>query len=79
LYGEEAPKLQRNERLEILRYAKTRLPIFLTQFVGLLRNIKSDFSTVKPAERNDIAAHVAPEIEILLEFLTTLMREARSR
>lgn len=74
LYGEEAPVLNRNERLEILRYAKTRLPIFLTQFVALLRNVKNDFSTVKPADRNDIAAHVAPEIETLLESLSNLMR-----
>jgi len=77
LYGEEAPKLLRNERLEILRYAKTRLPIFLTQFVALLRSIKNDFSTVRPSERNDIAAHVAPEIETLLGALSNLMREAR--
>lgn len=77
LYGEEAPKLLRNERLEILRYAKTRLPIFLTQFVALLRSIKNDFSTVRPSDRNDIAAHVAPEIETLLGALSNLMREAR--
>lgn len=77
LYGEEAPNLLRNERLEILRYAKTRLPIFLTQFVALLRSIKNDFSTVRPSDRNDIAAHVAPEIETLLGTLSNLMREAR--
>ncbi len=76
-YGEEAHRLQRNERLEILRYAKTRLPILLTQFVALLRNVKSDFSTLKPAERNDIAAQVVPEIEILLDFLANMMKEAR--
>src|SRR5581483_5801039 len=59
LYGEEAQSLSRNERLEILRYTKTRLPIFLNQFVAMLRNIKSDFSTVKPPERNIIAGHIA--------------------
>jgi len=77
LYGEEAPTLKRNERLEILGYAKSRLPILLTQFVLMLRTIKSDFSTVKPSERNDIAAHSVPEIEILLQLLATLMKEAR--
>jgi len=76
LYGEEAPVLNRNERLEILRYAKSRLPIFLTQFVSLLRNVKSDFTSVRPSERNDIAAHVAPEIESLLETLSHIMKEA---
>ncbi|CAG7666507.1 unnamed protein product [Allacma fusca] len=77
LYGEESSKLTREERLEILRYAKARLPIFLTQFIALLRCIKNDFSTVKPSDRNDIAAHVVPEIEILLNSLCNLMREAR--
>ena len=77
LYGEEALKLSRDERLEILRYAKARLPIFLTQFVALLRCIKNDFSTVKPSDRNDIAAHVVPEIETLLEALCLLMRGAK--
>lgn len=77
LYGEEAPSLRRNERLEILRYAKSRLPILLTQFVLMLRTIKNDFSSVKPGERNDIATHIAPETEVLLQLLANLMKEAR--
>jgi hypothetical protein len=77
LYGQEASNLGRNERLEILRYAKSRLPIFLTQFVSMLRNVKNDFSTVRPSEKNDIAGQSAPEIERLLETLSNLMKEAR--
>lgn len=77
VYGEESPSLERNESVEILRYAKTRLPIFLNQFVALLRNIKNDFSTVKTADRNDIANHVAPQIETLLEALSNLTREGK--
>jgi hypothetical protein len=77
VYGEESISLERNESVEILRYAKTRLPIFLNQFVALLRNIKNDFSTVKTADRNDIAAHVAPQIETLMESLSKLTKEGR--
>jgi hypothetical protein len=77
LYGEEAPLLSRDERLEILRFAKTRLPLFLTQFVTMLKNIKADFSVVKQTDRNDIAAHVAPELESLVNGMCDLMREAK--
>jgi len=77
LYGEEAPGLNREERLEILKFAKTRLPLFLTQFVAMLKNIKTDFLGIKHTDRNDIAAHVAPELESLVNGMCNLMREAK--
>lgn len=57
-------ELSSDERIEIIRYAKSRLPMFLKQLHQLLKTIKSTFSGMTSVQRFDIATYVVPEVPL---------------
>lgn len=63
-------ELKPDERLEIIKYAKSRLPLFLKQLHQLMKAIKSTFSGMTSMQRFDIATYVVPEVCALLFFVS---------
>ncbi|KAJ8937023.1 hypothetical protein NQ314_012105 [Rhamnusium bicolor] len=66
-------ELSRNERHEIIRYAKSRLPILLTQLTKFLQALKNTFSSMSPSQRIEIANFLVPEIEVILDTVSMLI------
>lgn len=52
-----------DERLEIIRYAKSRLPMFLKQLHQLMKTVKATFNGMTSMQRLDIATFVVPEVK----------------
>ncbi|KAF2897714.1 hypothetical protein ILUMI_08461 [Ignelater luminosus] len=75
LFTKRKNELSREERHEIIRYAKSRLPIFMTQLHKFLQAVKSTFSSMTALQRNEVATYLVPEIEVILDTVSTLIVE----
>ncbi|KYB25250.1 uncharacterized protein LOC100141518 [Tribolium castaneum] len=73
LFTKRKNELSREERHEIIRYAKSRLPIFLMQLQRFLQALKNTFSSMSAAQRLEVATFLVPEIEIILDTVSTLI------
>lgn len=78
IFVKDASNLSRFQRHEIIKYARTRLPIFMSQLHQLLQNIYGVISNLTVDEKTDLAVYLVPEIEISLEVLTDLVMEIKS-
>lgn len=67
-----------DERSEIIRYAKSRLPMFLKQLHQLLKVIKSTFSGMTSVQRFDIATYIVPEIELVLDVVSAIALDIKT-
>ncbi|KAK4876099.1 hypothetical protein RN001_012521 [Aquatica leii] len=75
LFTKRKNELSREERHEIIRYAKSRLPIFMTQLHKFLHAVKNTFSSMTALQRNEVATYLVPEIEVILDTVSTLIVE----
>ncbi|XP_034251805.1 uncharacterized protein LOC117651669 isoform X2 [Thrips palmi] len=71
-------ELSSAERTEIIRYAKSRLPVFLKQLHQLLKAVKSTFSGMTSMQRFDIATYIVPEIELVLDVVSTIALDIKT-
>nr|CAD7264660.1 unnamed protein product [Timema shepardi] len=78
LYCKHKPELSRKERHEIVHYAKSRLPIFMSQLHRFLQAVKVTFSAMSPSQRQDMAAYLVLEIEGILDMLAAVILEVKS-
>ncbi|KAJ8037564.1 ARM REPEAT PROTEIN INTERACTING WITH ABF2 [Holothuria leucospilota] len=82
LFSRRKHDLSRQERHEIIKYAKSRIPIFLQQlktfleaFYEKLRDIFTD--KVTSEHRHEVAAYLVPEIKACVDLITRLMEDSR--
>ncbi|CAG9817046.1 unnamed protein product [Phaedon cochleariae] len=73
LFTKRKGELTRHERHEIIRYAKSRLPVFIMQLTKFLQALKSTFSSMSSAQRMEIASFLVPEIEVILDTISMLI------
>ncbi|XP_013783752.1 uncharacterized protein LOC106467912 [Limulus polyphemus] len=78
LFSRRNHELSREERHEIIKYCKSRLPVFMNQLHKLLEVIKQSFSNLSGGERLDMAHYLVPEIEEILDSLFQLIIEGRT-
>lgn len=57
--------LSKNDRNDIITYAKTQLPAFLTQLTDLVIILKDIFTTISPAQTKAIASFLASEVPFI--------------
>lgn len=65
LFTKRKNELLREERHEIIRYAKSRLPIFLMQLHRFLQALKNTFSAMCASERHEVATYLVPEVRYI--------------
>lgn len=78
LYTKRKDELSREEGHEIIRYAKSRIPIFMNQLERFLQGVKSTFSNLLPSQRQEVACYLVPEIETILDTMSTLLVNLKS-
>ncbi|KAK7869304.1 hypothetical protein R5R35_012870 [Gryllus longicercus] len=78
VFTKRKSELSREERHEIIRYAKSRLPVFMNQLHRFLQGIKSTFSSMSPSQRQEVATYLVPEIETILDTVSALVVEVKS-
>lgn len=69
LFTKRKGELNQNERHEIIRYAKTRLPIFMSQLHRFLQAVKTTFGSMSAAQRQEVATYLIPEVRLLMMHL----------
>ncbi|XP_065345605.1 uncharacterized protein LOC135943121 isoform X1 [Cloeon dipterum] len=78
LFNKEKAELSKDEQHEIITYAKSYLPIFLSQLSQMLQGLKAIFNSMSSSQRNELATYLVPEIENNFEFIFTLAEESKS-
>ena len=58
--------LNRFQRNEIIKFIKTRIPIFISQTHQLLQNILVILKSLQPDEKNDLINYLVPEVSSIL-------------
>ncbi|XP_077980159.1 uncharacterized protein LOC144435438 [Glandiceps talaboti] len=79
LFSRRKGELSREERHEIIKYARTRLPVFLSQLSRFLEVCRKQFSqNLTPSQRQEIAIYLIPEIETSLDMSSKIVIDART-
>ncbi|CAH0555390.1 unnamed protein product [Brassicogethes aeneus] len=75
LFQKTKGKLPKSERVDIIKYAKARLPHFFVQLTKLVDVLKTTFLSMTPAQQADIAIYLAPQIGLILDKLSELISQ----
>jgi hypothetical protein len=65
LFTKRKSELSKEESHEIVRYAKSRLPVFLNQLCRTLHGLKAIFNSMSTSQRNELATYLVPEVRTL--------------
>ncbi|KAE8752100.1 hypothetical protein FOCC_FOCC001262 [Frankliniella occidentalis] len=71
-------ELTPGEQIEIIQYAKSRLPVFLKQVHQLMKAVKSNFHGMTSMQRFDIATYVVPQIESVLDIVSAIALDVKT-
>ncbi|XP_072029575.1 uncharacterized protein [Amphiura filiformis] len=78
LFARRRTELSRAERHEIIKYAKSRLPVFVKQINKFLEVLREQHSKrLSSNQRQELALYLVPEIDSTLEILTKVIRESK--
>lgn len=58
-----------DQRHEIIRYAKSRLPVFMNQLHRFLISLKATLNSMSPTQRLETATYLIPEVCCPVEIL----------
>ncbi|XP_033741353.1 uncharacterized protein LOC117328099 [Pecten maximus] len=78
LFARRSGELPQEERHEIIRYARSRLPIFVKQLKEFFESFKYQMSFVGPNEKQEISTYILPEVETLCTMLTKFTEEFKA-
>lgn len=78
IFSKRKNELTKGEQQEIIRYAKSRFPIFLNQFQRFLQLLKNTFGSMNAFQKNEIAMYLVPEVESILELVTHLIVQIKN-
>ncbi|XP_017042045.1 uncharacterized protein LOC108088638 [Drosophila ficusphila] len=74
----DATHMTRYQKNEIVKYIRTRIPIFMSQVQQLLRNVLGVFVGLSVDEKADLVNYLVPEIESTLFVLTAVIEEIKN-
>ncbi|KAH9519989.1 hypothetical protein Btru_071420 [Bulinus truncatus] len=78
LFSKRKNELSREERYEIMKYVKSRIPIFMKQLLTLLTTIKVHLQALSQNQRTDIANYLVPEMETILDTMSRFASETKA-
>ncbi|KAK7507206.1 hypothetical protein BaRGS_00001141 [Batillaria attramentaria] len=77
LFSKRKCELSKQERHEIMKQAKARMPIFLKQLHKLLTVLKQQSQSLTVQQRYDVASYLVPEIETILDTVSRFANETK--
>ncbi|XP_050099037.1 uncharacterized protein LOC126579612 isoform X2 [Anopheles aquasalis] len=77
IFTKDATTFTRQQRHEIIKYVRTRMPIYLSQIHQLLQNVHQVLGGLTQEDRNDLVSYLVPEITAALELLTAAVSEIK--
>ncbi|XP_058127518.1 uncharacterized protein LOC131291239 [Anopheles ziemanni] len=77
IFTKDATTFTRQQRHEIIKYVRTRMPIYLSQVHQLLQNVNLVLGSLTQEDRNDLVSYLVPEITGALEVLSAAVSEIK--
>lgn len=77
IFVRDASHLTRFQRHEIIKYTRSRVPIFLKQWHQILVNIFEILSSLSSAEKADLAVFLVPQIEKTLDQFRSIALDVK--
>ncbi|XP_052872917.1 uncharacterized protein LOC128278266 [Anopheles cruzii] len=77
IFTKDATSFTRYQRHEIIKYVRTRMPVYLSQVHQLLQNVNLVLGSLTPDDRNDLVSYLVPEITAALELVTAAVTEVK--
>ncbi|KAH8420506.1 hypothetical protein KR009_011057 [Drosophila setifemur] len=74
----DATHMTRYQKNEIVKYIRTRIPIFMSQIQQLLKNVLGVFAGLSAEEKAELVTYLVPEIESTLFVLTAVIEEIKN-
>lgn len=74
----EASNISRQQRHEIIKFARSRMPILASQIHQLLKNIYDVLSRLSPEKKSELATFLVPHIEITFDRMTNLIGDIKT-
>ncbi|XP_067637275.1 uncharacterized protein [Eurosta solidaginis] len=78
IFIRDATDITRYQKNEIIKYVRTRVPIFMSQIHQLLCNILNVFISLSAEEKAELVHYLVPEIEFALLKLTEVIEEIKN-
>ncbi|XP_059480539.1 uncharacterized protein LOC132199661 [Neocloeon triangulifer] len=78
LFNKEKADLSTDDQHEIISFAKSYLPIFLSQLSQILQGLKAVFNAMSASQRNELAMYLVLEIDNHFEVILTVAEEIKS-
>lgn len=64
IFIRDASDITRYQKNEIIKYVRTRIPIFMSQIHQLLRNILNVFTSLTAEEKAELVNYLVPEVSL---------------
>ncbi|XP_074647658.1 uncharacterized protein LOC141903440 isoform X2 [Tubulanus polymorphus] len=78
LFTRKKAQLSRDERNDIIRYSKSRIPVFMNQLLKLISVCKQHARSLSASQRYELATYLVPEIENTLEMVSKFILETKT-
>lgn len=78
LFSKRKYELSKEERHDIMKYVKSRIPVFLNQMMTLMTTVMTHLQSLTLSQRVDIAGYLVPEMETILDTMSRFAVETRS-
>ena len=78
IFVRDASHLTRFQRHEIIKYTRSRVPIFLKQWHQILVNIYEVLSSLTASEKADLAVYLVPQIEKTLDQFRSIVLDVKT-
>ncbi|KAK3592425.1 hypothetical protein CHS0354_036055 [Potamilus streckersoni] len=78
LFSRRKGELSREERHDIIKYTRSRIPFFLSQLEKFLEVCKKHTSAMSVDERHEIATYLVPEIESSLDMVSKFVSDIKA-
>ncbi|XP_053699216.1 uncharacterized protein LOC128746197 [Sabethes cyaneus] len=78
IFTNDATTFTRYQRHEIIKYVRSRLPIFLSQVHQLLQNCNIVLCSLSSEDKNDLVSYLVPEIINALEVLMSVISKFKN-
>lgn len=78
IFVQDATHLTRFQRHEIIKYTRSRVPIFLKQWHQILGNVYEVLSSLTAAEKAELAVYLVPQIEKTLDQFSAIALDVKT-
>lgn len=78
LVTSQRKELKPDEKLDIMNYARSRIPIFLKQIHQIFKALKTTFYGMTPTQKFDVATYVVPEVESVLDTFSAMALDLKT-